>query len=36
VLREAGISLGNDYPSPLIDHKTGRDRALAAFSAINH
>ena len=35
VLREAGITLGTDYPAPLIDHKTGRDRALAAFSSIN-
>ena len=35
VLREAGVSPGVDYPAPLIDHKTGRDRALAAFSSIN-
>ncbi len=36
VLRDAVITLGTDYPHPLIDHKIGRDRALAAFSAINN
>ena len=35
ILREAGISLGSNYPAPVIDHKLGRDRALAAFSSIN-
>ena len=35
MLREAGISLGSNYPAPVIDHKLGRDRALAAFSSIN-
>ncbi len=34
VLKEAGVLLGKDYPLPLIDHKTARDRALAAFERI--
>jgi deoxyribodipyrimidine photo-lyase len=34
VLKEAGVRLGKDYPLPLIDHATARDRALAAFERI--
>lgn len=34
VLRAAGITLGRTYPEPIIDLQRGRDRALAAFSAI--
>jgi len=34
VLRGAGITLGRDYPRPVIDHAAGRARALAAFAAI--
>jgi len=34
VLKEAGVRLGTDYPLPLIDHATARDRALAAFERI--
>ena len=33
-LRDAGIVLGKTYPKPLIDHKTGRERALAALAAM--
>ncbi|MFC7333494.1 cryptochrome/photolyase family protein [Rhodocista pekingensis] len=33
-LRRAGIRLGTDYPLPCIDHKRGRDRALAAFATL--
>ena len=33
VLRSAGVSLGRDYPRPIIDHRTGRERALAALAA---
>lgn len=34
VLANAGVRLGKDYPSPIIDHNLGRDRALAAFGAL--
>lgn len=34
VLRAAGITLGVDYPHPLVDHGFARDRALAAFKQI--
>lgn len=36
LLGQYGVTLGQNYPLPLIDHKTGRDRALAAFAAINN
>ncbi len=32
VLESAGIELGRDYPAPMIDHKVGRERALAALA----
>ncbi len=35
VLREAGVTLGTDYPQPIVDHKFGRDRALAAYKTIS-
>ncbi len=31
LLDEAGVALGRDYPSPIVDHGAGRERALAAF-----
>ena len=31
VLAEAGVTLGKDYPAPLVSLEAGRDRALAAF-----
>lgn len=31
VLADAGITLGRDYPEPIITHEAGRARALAAF-----
>ncbi|CAI8337641.1 MAG: Deoxyribodipyrimidine photo-lyase [Opitutia bacterium UBA7350] len=31
VLEAAGIELGVTYPHPIIDHQTGRERALSAF-----
>ena len=31
-LAEAGVSLGGNYPTPIVDHKTGRERALAAYA----
>lgn len=30
-LKAAGIVLGQTYPNPIVDHKTSRDRALAAY-----
>ena len=33
-LKEAGVALGKTYPSPMLDHKTARDRALAAYKKI--
>lgn len=33
-LREAGVTLGKDYPQPIVDHKAARERALAAFAAL--
>ncbi|MGC6425076.1 MAG: cryptochrome/photolyase family protein [Lentimonas sp.] len=32
VLEYAGIVIGKDYPAPIIEHKKGRDRALAALA----
>ena len=34
VLGQAGLRLGRDYPRPIIDHRTGRQRALAAFAEV--
>jgi len=34
VLAAAGITLGKDYPHPLVDLKDSRERALAAFQQI--
>jgi deoxyribodipyrimidine photo-lyase len=31
ILEYAGVELGKDYPRPIIDHKKGRERALAAL-----
>ena len=31
ILEFAGVELGKDYPEPIIDHKSGRERALAAL-----
>jgi deoxyribodipyrimidine photo-lyase len=31
-LREAGVTLGDTYPEPIVDHKLGRDRALTAYA----
>lgn len=30
-LAGAGVELGKNYPEPIIDHKIGRERALAAY-----
>jgi len=34
VLERAGVTLGENYPRPIVDHKTARDEALAAFKAL--
>ena len=34
VLAEAGITLGETYPNPIVDHKTGRERALDAYETL--
>lgn len=34
VLQEAGIRLGRDYPTPIVDLKESRERALAAFKSL--
>lgn len=35
VLEEAKISLGEDYPKPIVDLKESRERALAAFKQLS-
>ena len=35
-LVQAGIRLGKNYPSPMVDHGKARDEALAAYSRIKH
>lgn len=34
LLRQIGFRPGEDYPLPIIDHKEGRERALAAFAQV--
>lgn len=31
VLTDAGIVLGRDYPDPIVDHKSARERVLSAY-----
>ena len=33
-LASAAVTLGQSYPHPIIDHKVGRERALAAYASI--
>lgn len=35
VLQQAGIVLGRDYPEPVVDLKTSREQALAAFKSLS-
>jgi deoxyribodipyrimidine photo-lyase len=30
----AGVTLGNHYPRPMVDHSTARNEALAAFKKL--
>ncbi len=34
ILHEAGVTLGENYPEPIVDHKAGRQRALAAYETL--
>jgi len=34
VLAEAGVSLGETYPRPIVDHKTAREEALSAYATL--
>ena len=34
VLEEADLTLGEDYPAPMVDHSEARDRALSAYNKI--
>ncbi|MCD7111633.1 DNA photolyase family protein [Rhizobium sp. DKSPLA3] len=34
VLAKAGVTLGDSYPKPIVDHAKARDRALAAYRNI--
>ncbi|MEO1188879.1 MAG: deoxyribodipyrimidine photo-lyase, partial [Pseudomonadota bacterium] len=34
ILQEAGIKLGETYPHPIVAHKEGRERALAAYETL--
>jgi deoxyribodipyrimidine photo-lyase len=34
VLQKAGITLGKNYPHPLVDHKEAREKALSAYQKI--
>ena len=33
-LAEAGVRLGRDYPHPIVDHASARERALAAYRTL--
>jgi deoxyribodipyrimidine photo-lyase len=34
MLVEAGVTLGETYPSPMVDHKTAREAALEAYATL--
>jgi len=34
VLLNAGVSLGDTYPEPIVDHKTAREDALSAYATL--
>ncbi len=35
-LAGAGVTLGKTYPHPIVDHKLGRERALAAYAGVRN
>jgi deoxyribodipyrimidine photo-lyase len=36
VLRDAGVTLGESYPFPVVDHRDARNAALAAYADTRH
>lgn len=34
ILEEAGVTLGTDYPAPIVDHKEARQNALDAYEVV--
>jgi deoxyribodipyrimidine photo-lyase len=34
ILQAAGVSLGQSYPHPMIDHRKARARALAGYEKV--
>lgn len=34
VLKQAGVSLGKNYPAPIVDHKQARQKALDAYQSM--
>ena len=34
ILKNSGVSLGNNYPYPIVDHMDARNRALSAFKRL--
>jgi deoxyribodipyrimidine photo-lyase len=34
ILRACGVTLGQTYPRPIVDHAAARDAALAAFAKV--
>jgi deoxyribodipyrimidine photo-lyase len=32
-LAAAGVTLGQEYPEPIVDHRTAKDRAVDAYQA---
>lgn len=35
-LASAGVTLGKNYPEPIVDHRVGRERALAAYAKLRN
>jgi deoxyribodipyrimidine photo-lyase len=35
-LASAGVILGKTYPAPIVDHRVGRERALAAYARVRN
>ena len=33
-LASAGVTIGQNYPAPIVDHRLGRERALAAYATV--
>lgn len=33
-LASAGVTIGKNYPAPIVDHRLGRERALAAYATV--